>query len=347
MPSTMSCVVCENKSINGVFKCEGCSLTFCLKHTNEHRQYLSHKLNEIIHEHENIYHIFSENKQSSLLFDQINQWEKDSIIKIQKTAQNARIQIEQFAKLQKEHSKEKYNQISQQLENARQKHEYLEKDLYRWKILLEQFKYDLTILSPSIILHQDHNQTLINNISILKMDQQSILNETLISFSNEIQFDNNHHIAMHCGPYRTPAYISGTQEYSLGQHQIRLFISKMTHEFILSFNIMSKLMSLSSNLSDSDSKYLTYGWQSDDCVNPSQCILSGTKNCRDLKGKTKFYITLFIDCDKQKINYFNEKTKQRREINVDIETCPLPWKLYFYLYDVGDSVRLLSSSQIS
>ncbi|CAF1178938.1 unnamed protein product [Rotaria sp. Silwood1] len=343
--STTSCVVCENKTINSTFKCEGCLQTFCLKHTNEHQQYLSHQLNEIIHEHENIFYTFNEHKQSSLLFDQINQWENDSIKKIQQTAHNVRIQIEQFSELQKEQSKEKFNQISKQLENARQNHEYLEQDLFRWKILLKQFKYDLTILSPSIILHQDYNKTLINNISIMKMDQQSTLNETFISFSDEIKFDDNHHIAMHCGPYRNPAYITGTQEYLSGQHQIRLFISKMTNQFILSFNIMSKLMPLSSNLFDS--QYFIYGWQNDDCVNPSQSSLSSSKNCRDLKGKTEYHISLFIDCDKHTISYFNEKTKQTREINVDIEKCPLPWKLLFYLYDVGDSVRLLSSSQIS
>lgn len=31
---------------------------------------------------------------------------------------------------------------------------------------------------------------------------------------------------MRCGPHRTPAYISDTQEYSSDQHHIRLFISK-------------------------------------------------------------------------------------------------------------------------
>ncbi|CAF1378073.1 unnamed protein product [Rotaria sordida] len=345
MLSTTSCVICENKDMNGTFRCEGCSQTFCIKHSNDHRQYLCHQLNEIIHEHEHIFKTFGENQQSSLLYDQIDQWEKDSIIKIQKTAQNARIQIEQFAELQKEHSKEKFNQITKQLENARQNHEYFEKDLYRWKIILEQFKYDLTILSPSIIFYEDHNQTLINNIFILKMDQQSTLDETLISFSDEIHFDDNHHIAMHCGPYRNPAYISGKQEYSSGRYQIRLFISKRTNEFILSFNIISKLMQLSSNLFDS--QYLTYGWQSDDCIHPSQYCLSNEKICLDLKGKTKFHITFLIDCNKHKISYLNEKTKQIREINVDIEKCPLPWKLFFYLYDIGDSVRLLSSSQIS
>jgi hypothetical protein len=244
-----------------------------------------------------------------------------------------------------EQTKEKYYQITKQLENARENQEYLEKDLYRWKILLEQFKYDLTILSPSIILQQDQNRTLIHQLFISKIDQQSILNETLMSNSNSIQFDDHHHLAMHCGPARTPAYINGTQEYSSGQHHIRLFISKKTSEFVLSFNITSKAMQISST--ESDSRSFNYGWQSDDCINPSQGSLSNEKTLPDLKGKTKFHLDFCIDCDKQIISYFNEKTKRRREKNVDVRKCPLPWKLYFYLYDVGDTVRLLSSLQIS
>jgi hypothetical protein len=364
MSSKKSCASCENKDINGIFKCEGCSQIFCLKHTNEHRYFLNYQLDEIILEYENNFNTFNENEQqSSLLFDQINQWEKDSIIKIQQTAQDVRIQIQRLAELQKgeiniftmrkkrfscynlEQIKEKFYQIEKELEKARENHEYLEKDLYRWKILLEQFKYDLTILSPSIILHQDQNQPLISKLFLSKINQQSFLNETLTSYSDQIRFDDNHHIAMHCGPYRTPAYISGTQEYSSGQHHIRLFISKKTNEFVLSFNIMSKLMEMSSTLSHS--QFLTYGWQTDDCINPSQYCLSNEKKISDLKGKTIFHIDLFIDCDKEKISYFNQKTKRTREINVDVDKCPLPWKLYFYLYDVGDTVRLLSSSPIS
>ncbi|CAF1083760.1 unnamed protein product [Adineta steineri] len=340
MSSKRPCVACENKDANnGIFKCEGCLQIFCLKHTNEHRYFLDYQLDDIILEHKTL---FNENQQqSSLLFDQINQWEKDSILKIKQTAQKTRKEIQGLFESQKQYTKENFSDLAKQLENARENHEYIENDLHRWKILLEQFKYDLTILSPSVVLNQDQDETLIKNISISKINEQIILTETLVSDSNHIQFDDNHHIAMHCGPYRTPAYINGTQEYSSGQYKIRLFISKKTSEFILSFNIMSKLMENSS-----ESEILTYGWQSDDFIIPSQYYSPNEQFSPDLKGKTKFHIEFLIDCDNTKISYFNEKTKRTRVINVDIEKCPLPWKLYFYLYDVGDSVRLLSSTQI-
>jgi hypothetical protein len=95
----------------------------------------------------------------------------------------------------------------------------------------------------------------------------------------------------------------------------------------------------------SPSEFLTYGWQTDDCISPSQCCSSDY--CVDLKENTKFHIEFFMDCDKSMISNFNEKTKRSREINVNGGKCPLPWKIYFYFYDVGDSVRLLCSCQIS
>jgi hypothetical protein len=60
-------------------------------------------LDEILLEHENLSNTtFNDNKQeSSFLFDQINQWEKDAIMKIQQTAQDTRLQIRQFAEEEK------------------------------------------------------------------------------------------------------------------------------------------------------------------------------------------------------------------------------------------------------
>ncbi|UJR14240.1 hypothetical protein I4U23_001230 [Adineta vaga] len=347
MSSRAPCISCENIDSNGIFKCEGCSQTFCLKHTNEHRFCLDYQLERMIDEHETIFHLFNNTKQqSSLLFDQINQWEIDSITKIKQISNDTREKIQQLAQIQKQHTKDKFNKISKELENARTTHEYLEKDLYKWKIQLEQLHYDITSLSPTIILHEKLNSTIIKNISVSKVNEQLLLKDSLVSDSNHIQFDDQHHIAMHCGPKRTPCYVTGTQEYLSGQYQIRLFISKKTSDFSLSFNIISKSMEKLISSSHS-SEFLTYGWQSDDCVNPSHCYSSMYKYYPDFKGQTKFHLELFLDCDNHKIRYFNEKTKREREIDVDLDKCPLPWKLHFYLYDIGDSIRLLSSIQIS
>ena len=100
MSSKTSCTACENKDIRGIFKCEGCSQIFCLKHTNEHRQILNLHLDEILLEHENLLNTLNDNNKqqpSSILFDQIDQWENDAVKKIQQTAEDLRLQIQRFA----------------------------------------------------------------------------------------------------------------------------------------------------------------------------------------------------------------------------------------------------------
>jgi hypothetical protein len=82
-----------------------------------------------------------------------------------------------------------------------------------------------------------------------------------------------------------------------------------------------------------------YGWSSDDIAYGAEMGVG--KNFRDMKGQTKFEIEFELDCDNRQISYVNQKTKNRRKINVNIEKCPFPWQVEFYLFETGDSVQLL------
>jgi ribosomal protein L17 len=97
--SKLLCGTCGNKSV-GVFKCEGCSQTFCRKHSNEHRDSLSHQLDEIILEHDTLQQTIVVQKEKENdhhpLIKQINQWEKDSIVKIRQTAKETRQHVEKL-----------------------------------------------------------------------------------------------------------------------------------------------------------------------------------------------------------------------------------------------------------
>ena len=106
MSSKNLCVACEKNEILGIFKCEGCMQRFCLKHANEHRNFLQYELDEIMFEHVKMIKTFDENKhQSSILMEQINQWEKNSIEKIQQMAQDVRGQLQRL--VDEEKGKEK------------------------------------------------------------------------------------------------------------------------------------------------------------------------------------------------------------------------------------------------
>ena len=85
------CVTCGKEKATS--KCAGCLQDFCFNHLAEHRQQLSKQLDDIeVHRvlfQQTIIQQTNEPQKHSLI-EQINQWEKDSIQKIQQTAEETR-----------------------------------------------------------------------------------------------------------------------------------------------------------------------------------------------------------------------------------------------------------------
>jgi hypothetical protein len=98
------CATCANKGV-GIFKCEGCAQIFCRKHVIEHRDTLSHQLDEIVLEHDTLQQTTVEYKDKQThchsLIKQIDKWERDAIEKIQQTAEEARQQVNKLTSSQK------------------------------------------------------------------------------------------------------------------------------------------------------------------------------------------------------------------------------------------------------
>ncbi len=108
--SKAPCATCANKAA-GIFRCEGCLNVFCRKHLNEHRDLLSHQLDEIVFEHDTLQQNIVENrsKQNNQhpILKEIDQWEKNSIMKIQQLAEEARQQVKSSTNSQTGSLKEK------------------------------------------------------------------------------------------------------------------------------------------------------------------------------------------------------------------------------------------------
>ncbi len=108
--SKAPCATCGNKAV-GIFRCEGCLCVFCRKHLNEHRDVLSHQLDEIVLEHDTLQQTIMEdkskqNKQHPIL-KEIDKWENDSIVKIRQLAEEARQQVKSSTSSQTGSLKEK------------------------------------------------------------------------------------------------------------------------------------------------------------------------------------------------------------------------------------------------
>ncbi len=99
--SKTPCVTC-GKGSTGLFKCEGCTQTFCTKHVVEHRQTLHHQLDDIIIKHDTLQETINKNKdQCHPLLDYIHEWERKSIEKIQQMAKETRQNLAELANVHK------------------------------------------------------------------------------------------------------------------------------------------------------------------------------------------------------------------------------------------------------
>lgn len=234
--------------------------------------------------------------------------------------------------------------LAERLRKARADDDYVETDLLTWTSKLKKLKRDIANISPSINICEDSTKVLIAKMYISSMRQNLPQEERFEEFFGNIRIEDNGRVASYSGLGSSDAFVRGKGEYSKGKYQIRFIINKQTASYVMSFNIVSKSDPISKM--SSNRKYSAYGWQTDDGVNKPDKNHEVNKNFEDLRGKTTLELELVIDCDNRKISYFNERTKQTRELNVNIDKCPFPWQVEFYLYDIGDRVQLLSSTQV-
>lgn len=154
----------------------------------------------------------------------------------------------------------------------------------------------------------------------------------------DIRIDDDGRLATHIGSENSNAFVRGIGEYSTGKHKIRFSFEKQSLTFTTWFDIVSK-RPLAYKDEPTD---IVCGWTSNDEVWENYQELITDNNFQDMRGKATFEIEVELDCDNKKFRYVNQKTKNKRSINVDIGICPFPWQIRFYMFEVGDCVRLLT-----
>jgi uncharacterized phage infection (PIP) family protein YhgE len=173
--SKTHCVTCGTRKI--AYKCEGCSQYFCIIHLPDHHQAFSKELDEI----KDKSNLFREtlieqrkNPHKHSLIQQINQWEEDSIHKIQQTAEEAR-------QVLLEHTGENINEIeikltrlTDELKQTREENDFNEINLNEFKQKLEQLEEQLN--KPSNISIRQDFSLFIMKISVLTTPSKSSMN---------------------------------------------------------------------------------------------------------------------------------------------------------------------------
>jgi hypothetical protein len=160
------CVTCGKEK--SAVRCEGCLQIFCFNHLTVHRQELSQQLDEIEINRDLFRQTLNEqtnDRQKHFLIKQINKWEKDSIEKIQQTA-------EECKQILRQHTIEHFNQIEINLAKLTDRLRVTRRDDDFNEIEINQLKQKLTQLTkeldqPSNISIQQDSTALINKISVV------------------------------------------------------------------------------------------------------------------------------------------------------------------------------------
>ncbi|CAF3720984.1 unnamed protein product [Rotaria socialis] len=170
--SAMSKKVCSKcDKTAGSFSCDGCQHSFCLKHVTEHRQELVSEIDIIEQNHDIFYQDLLNQAQKHdehIIFNQIYQWEKESILRIEQTATDARAELQKILDSIIDHGTDSLNKISSELRRARELDDFFETDLARWNEKLKLLRTEIESMSNNIYLINENAISCIKFIEVAR-----------------------------------------------------------------------------------------------------------------------------------------------------------------------------------
>jgi chromosome segregation ATPase len=150
-----NCAICgkERRTV----LCDGCSKPFCYNHLNGHRQELSKELDDVEVTRDIFRQTLTEQTSEPRkhpLMEKIDEWERDSIGKIQETAEKVRQQLFQCITEHITEIEVQLNKLTDQMRASRQDNDFVETELNQWKNELHRLKEELN-KSSRIVLQRD------------------------------------------------------------------------------------------------------------------------------------------------------------------------------------------------
>ena len=310
--------------------CEGCSHSFCSTHWSEHRRSLDEEITGLIDALEGSFDQPALEVAPRPLQEEIDQWEKDSIAKIQEKANELRRQLSALVDRRNHFLSAEFRELFDQLEENRASKNFVESDLRRWNDALAGLKAEL---QSSLALSLD--SSLVNTqISIAAAITDELFERTS---NNRVQLEHRDRVAVHAMDYGY-VEVRGKNQYQSDRHTIRLLIEHSADSWTF-LGITTKLTILQDRSQSSPS---TYGW-----TNNNYHWLNGqcqpNRSPTPIEMKTKDKLRLVLDCDQHRISLLNERTNAELHLTVNLDFCPLPWQLHVNLFEGNSRVRLLSA----
>jgi hypothetical protein len=305
-------------------------------------------------EHDLLQQELNRSSNEHSLLQQINKWEKDSIIKIQVAAEAVRVDLrEMIEKSKKQLSKACY-EIAVSLRSSREADDFSEKDLNRWMQQLNELKLETT--SPSSVQLIEDERSVIH---LIKIRAKSTTNTNVASNQNNISLNyplTQERFLKVTGPAKIKeegllakfnsetdmnfAYIFGQQYYSQGRQTVRFQIEQSSTPYNIFFGCTSS-RTIKSEIRLYSSSII--GWFGYNQVCQHGFVNSNSEahgyNSHEIVTNDVLYLT--FNCEKRQLELFHERTNKRHLVTVNMDEAPFPWQLLLVLTNINDCVRIL------
>jgi type I site-specific restriction-modification system R (restriction) subunit len=138
------CVTCGREKTT--FRCGGCLQEFCFNHLNDHQKELSKQLQEVEVTCDRLRQTLNEDttdSQKYALIEQINDWEREAIKKIQQAAEEERQKLLKYKIEHKIQIEADLNKLTDELRQSREDNDFHETHLNRWNEELRKLREEL------------------------------------------------------------------------------------------------------------------------------------------------------------------------------------------------------------
>lgn len=162
---TNRCSVCHKQL--GTSYCTGCGVYFCTQDFKNHRGHLFYEMDTLItHRNDLQNRINSATRRTetnSVLFAQIDDWQKMMIEKVKIVAEHTRGQVTELLNSKRTKLTNDFKRFSQELVELKQTENFVEHDLSRLKYMIHQFNQELKLLQKplTIVLHTEMTDRLV------------------------------------------------------------------------------------------------------------------------------------------------------------------------------------------
>lgn len=171
----IQCSICEEKT--NLYLCRDCSKDFCFDHLAEHHQKVNAQRKKIENEGNQFRQTLNDQKnhpEKQPLIKEINQWEKDSIKKIQQTAEECRTRVLNYTNKIIHRIEMTLGDPNEQPMPTGGKNKCDEIDSDQSSRKLEKLKEDLNKLQRNVSINQQSTSFIKKMVVTIRLDKGNI-----------------------------------------------------------------------------------------------------------------------------------------------------------------------------